>query len=241
VGYPLVLKPDVGVGAAHTFKVASDAEVDSAFSQPLSGYAAQKYVKGTIVTFDGMVDAEGRIVCAFSHEYSTGIMETVLEKRDLSIWSLREIPPALEDLGHRSVAALGLRERWFHLEFFRLEDGSFVALEANLRPPGSFLTDMMNYACDIDVYRLWARMISGDPVSGFQYTRKYYVCHTTRRAGRAYRHPHSQVVQQLGPALLEHRELPVVFHDALGHELYLSRHQELDALREAAHFIQTPA
>jgi hypothetical protein len=241
VGYPLVLKPDVGVGAAHTFKVASDAEVDSAFSQPRPGYAAQRYVKGTIVTYDGMVDAEGQVVCAFSHEYSIGIMETVLEQRDLSIWSLREIPPALEDLGRRTVAALGLRERWFHLEFFRLEDGSFVALEANLRPPGSFLTDMMNYACDIDVYRLWARMISGDPVNGFQYTRKYYVCHATRRAGRAYRHPHSQVVQQLGPALLEHRELPTVFHDALGHELYLSRHQELDSLREAAHFIQAPA
>jgi len=241
VGYPLVLKPDVGVGAAHTFKVASDAEVDSAFSQPLPGYAAQRYVKGTIVTYDGMVDAAGQIVCAFSHEYSTGIMETVLEKRDLSIWSLREIPPALESLGHRTVAALGLRERWFHLEFFRLEDGSFVALEANLRPPGSFLTDMMNYACDIDVYRLWARMISGDPVSNFHYTRKYYVCHTTRRAGRSYKHPHSQVVQQLGLALLEHRELPSVFHDALGHELYLSRHHELDAMREAARFIQAPA
>jgi hypothetical protein len=56
-----------------------------------------------------------------------------------------------------------------------------------------------------------------------------------------YQHPHSQVVQHLGPSLLEHRELPSVFHDALGHELYLSRHQELDAMREAARFIQTPA
>jgi len=45
----------------------------------------------------------------------------------------------------------------------------------------------------------------------------------------------------LGLALLEHRELPSVFHDALGHELYLSRHHELDAMREAARFIQTPA
>src|SRR5512140_603022 len=54
VGYPLVLKPDVGVGAAHTFKVTSDAEVDQALAQrPAVPYVAQAYVKGTIVTFDG--------------------------------------------------------------------------------------------------------------------------------------------------------------------------------------------
>ncbi|WP_224363211.1 ATP-grasp domain-containing protein [Hyalangium versicolor] len=241
VGYPLVLKPDVGVGAAHTFTVKSDAEVDAAFSQPLPNYAAQKYVKGTIVTYDGMVDRQGKVICAFSHEYSNGIMESVLEQRELVIWSLRDLPPALDELGRRTVEALGLRERWFHLEFFRLEDGSYAALEANLRPPGSVLPDMMNYACDIDVYRLWARMLTGEQVDNFQYTRKYYVCHTSRRSGRAYKHPHSQVVSRLGSALLEHRELPAVFHSALGNEIYLSRHQDLDAMREAISFIQAPA
>jgi hypothetical protein len=241
VGYPLVLKPDVGVGAAHTFKVQSDSEVDAAFSQPLSGYVAQKFVQGTIVTYDGMVDRDGQVICTFSHEYSNGIMEAVLEQRELVIWSLRELPPALDAMGRRTVAALGLRERWFHLEFFRLEDESFMVLEANLRPPGSVLTDMMNYACDIDVYRLWARMLAGEPVSDFQYTRKYYVCHTSRRAGRAYKHPHAQVVSRLGPALLDHWELPTVFHSALGNEVYLSRHQDLDAMHNAVQFIQAPA
>ncbi|KFE70057.1 ATP-grasp domain-containing protein [Hyalangium minutum] len=238
VGYPLVLKPDVGVGAADTFTVKSDADVDAAFSKPLQGYAAQKFVKGTIVTYDGMVDGNGKIVCSFSHEYSTGIMESVLEQRDISIWSQRELPPALEEMGRKTLDALGLRERWFHLEFFRLEDGSYAALEANLRPPGAFLMDMMNYACDIDVYRLWARMISGETVSDFQYSRKYHVCHTSRRAGRTYKYPHAEVVSRLGGALIDHRELPGVFHSALGTEMYLSRHQELDAMREAVQFIQ---
>ncbi|HZH76530.1 MAG TPA: carboxylate--amine ligase, partial [Archangium sp.] len=41
VGYPLVLKPDVGVGAARTFKVSSDAEVDAALAEPLTHYVAQ--------------------------------------------------------------------------------------------------------------------------------------------------------------------------------------------------------
>jgi hypothetical protein len=238
VGYPLVLKPDVGVGAARTFKVSTDAEVDEAFSTPLPGYIAQAFVRGTIVTYDGLVDASGHIVFAFSHEYSDGIMESVLEQRDLTIWSHKELAPALDSLGRKAVAALGLRERWFHLEFFRMADGSYVALEANLRPPGAFLTDMMNYACDMDVYRLWARMLTGEDLRGFRYTSKYHVCHIARRTGHAYRHGHAEVVARLGDALLQHREMPSVFTSALGDEMYLTRHPELDSMREAVRFIQ---
>jgi hypothetical protein len=243
VGYPLVLKPDVGVGAAHTFKVSSDAEVDQALAVPLpTAYVAQAFVKGTIVTYDGLVDEAGQILFSLSHEYSDGVMEVVTEKRDISFWSLKEIPPALDVLGRQAVAALGLRARWFHLEFFRLPDGRFVALEANLRPPGGFMTDMMNYACEIDVYRLWARVATGDPVGTFRYTPKFHVSHVARRGGRAYRHSHEEVVRKLGPALVLHNPaLPSVYHAAMGSEMYLTRHVEADALREDIRFIQAPA
>jgi hypothetical protein len=242
VGYPLVLKPDVGVGAARTFKVSTDAEVDAAFGESsLSGYVAQAFVRGTIVTYDGLVDRDGQIVFVFSHEYSDGIMESVLERRDLAIWSHKEIPPALDKLGRKAVAVLGLRERWFHLEFFRLSDGSYVALEANLRPPGAYLPDMMNYACDIDVYRLWARMMAGEDVRSFRYAPKYHVCHAGRRSGRQYRYGHQEVVKRLGDALLLHREMPVVYQSALGDEMYLTRHQELPAMLDALRFIQAHA
>jgi hypothetical protein len=241
VGYPLVLKPDVGVGAARTFKVSTDAEVDEALAEPLPNYVAQAFVRGAIVTYDGLVDREGKIIFRLSHEYSDGVMEVVLEQRDISFWSLTEIPPALDTLGHRAVAALGLRERWFHLEFFRLSDGSYVALEANLRPPGGYMTDMMNYTCDMDVYQLWARILTGDDVSGFRYSPRYNVCHSARRASRRYRYTHAELVQKLGPSLLMHRELPAVFHNAMGNEMYLTRHESLAAMHEAVRLIQTTA
>ncbi|MFE8605005.1 ATP-grasp domain-containing protein [Archangium violaceum] len=241
VGYPLVLKPDVGVGAARTFKVSSDAEVDAALKAPLPNYVAQAFVRGAIVTYDGLVDREGNIIFRLSHEYSDGVMEVVLEQRDISFWSLKEIPPALETLGRRAVAALGLRERWFHLEFFRLSDGSYVALEANLRPPGGFMTDQMNYACDMDVYRLWARVLTGDDLRDFRYTPKYHVCHVARRSSRRYRYSHAELVAKLGDALLLHRELPAVYHNAMGNEMYLTRHESLDAMHDAVRLIQATA
>ncbi|HLL00732.1 MAG TPA: ATP-grasp domain-containing protein [Myxococcaceae bacterium] len=240
VGYPLVIKPDVGVGAAHTFKVSSDAEVDKALAQPLpTRYVAQAFVQGTIVTYDGLVDHEGRILLTLSHQYSDGVMEVVTEKRDISFWSLKEIPAALDELGRKAVASLGLRSRWFHLEFFRLPDDSFMALEANLRPPGGFMTDMMNYACDMDVYRLWARVVTGDPVQDFRYTPRYHVCHVARRAGRPYRHSHEEVLSKLGPTLLQHQSsLPSVYQAAMGTEMYLTRHEDLALMHQDVRFIQ---
>jgi len=242
VGYPLVLKPDVGVGAANTFKVASDAEVDAALSHPLpTTYVAQTFVRGTIVTYDGIVDRHGVIVFNLSHEYSDGGMETVVEQRDISFWSHTEIPPALDVLGRQVVAAFGLRERWFHLEFFRLPDGRFMALEANLRPPGGFMVDMMNYTCDIDVYRLWARVVTGDPVADFRYTPRYHVCHSARRESHRYLHSREDVEKKLGASLILHRRLPAIYHSLLGEEMYLTRHADMDAVREAVRFIQARA
>jgi hypothetical protein len=240
VGYPLVLKPDVGVGAAHTFKVSSDAEVDKAIIKPFpTAYVAQAFVQGTIVTYDGLVDREGRILFTLSHQYSDGVMEVVNEKRDISFWSLKEIPAALDAMGRKAVEALGLRERWFHLEFFRLPDDRFMALEANLRPPGGFMTDMINYACDMDVYRLWARVVTGDPVADLRHTPKYHVCHIARRAGRPYRHSHEEVLHRLGPTLLMHQsDLPSVYQAAMGTDMYLTRHVDLERMREDVRFIQ---
>ena len=240
VGYPLVFKPDVGVGAAHTFKVRGDEDVDKAFAQPLPTiYVAQSFVQGTIVTYDGLVDHDGHILFTLSHQYSDGVMEVVTEKRDISFWSRKDIPPALDTLGRKAVAALGLRGRWFHLEFFRLPNDTFMALEANLRPPGGFMTDMMNYACDIDVYRLWARVVTGDPVKDFRYTPRYHVCHVARRAGRPYRHSHEEVVRKLGPTLLQHNpNLPPVYQAAMGTEMFLTRHEDLELMLQDVRFIQ---
>ena len=86
-------------------------------------------------------------------------METVNEARHIHYTSLRDIPPALEKAGRQCVKAFEVRERFFHIEFFETAPGNYVALEVNMRPPGGFTTDMFNFACDIDVYNLWAQVM----------------------------------------------------------------------------------
>ncbi|MHB8873119.1 MAG: ATP-grasp domain-containing protein [Myxococcaceae bacterium] len=240
-GFPLVLKPDTGVGASRTFKVSTDAELEKALLTPLEGFIIQPFVRGEITSFDGLTDHDGRIVYYTSHVYSGGVMEVVNEGLDIAYWSRREIPAELERLGRKSVEAFGMRERFFHIEFFERGDGRYVALEINLRPPGGFTTDLMNFGSDVDVYRMWAAVLTGDRLPGFTYERKFHVAHVARRWTRTYRLPQEEVIARLGPALLNYSPMPPAFAGAMGDEMYLIRYADYAALREAIGWIQAPA
>jgi hypothetical protein len=230
VGLPLVLKPEVGVGAGETFKISTAAELEAACARGLSQYVAQRFVEGTICSYDGLVDRAGRIVFSTSHVYSAGVMEVVNEQLDMYYFSRRVIPPALEELGRRTVAAFDVRERFFHCEFFELADGSFVALEINLRPPGGFTLDMMNYACDVDLYKLWARILAGDALADCTFTRPFHCAHIARRRQHRYALSHEQVLATLGTSLMVYRELPLPISVAMGDQVYIARHPDQAAL-----------
>lgn len=243
VGYPLVLKPDTGVGALSTFRVDDRAALEKALTPELlaARYVAQPFIQGRIHTFDGLVDRYGRIVFALSETYSDGVMEVVNEKRDIAFWVERELDPKLEKLGRTSVNAFKIRERFFHLEFFERPDGSYMALEANLRPPGGFITEMMNYACDFDVYGLWARALLGEDLSKFTYERKYFAGHAARRDGRSYQRDFASLKAEYGDALVYSRRVPDVFSGAMGNEMLLFRFPERAQLLEAMRAAQLRA
>ena len=95
--------------------------------------------------------------------YSHGLMDIVNQRLDFSYYNRRaDSDGASRSSGEDRGTRFGIRERFFHIEFFEQPDGGYRALEINIRPPGGFTTDMMNYSADIDMYRLWARMLTGD-------------------------------------------------------------------------------
>jgi hypothetical protein len=239
-GLPLVFKPDSGSGAMSTFRVSTEAELEAALLLNLDGHVVQPFIEGGIVTFDGLVDREGRVVFCTSHAYDRGIMEVRGGVLDGFYYSLRSIPSALEQIGRKALAAFGLCRRFFHLEFFARPDGSYVALEMNVRPPGGFTTDMMNYACDFDVYALWAAVILGDSLEDFSYERKFHTAHAGRRRERAYANSPAVLPGLLGETLVLVHPIPAAFASTMGDTAYLLRHRRLDALLDAISMIQQP-
>ena len=178
VGYPLVAKPDIGVGAAKTYKLYNDKELVLFFqAKPPVDYILEEFIQGTILTFDGLADRDGTPVFSSSMQYSRGIMETVNDDADIYYYTLREIPSDLTDAGQETLKAFDVRERFFHFEFFRSDrDQQIVALEVNMRPPGGLTTDMFNYSNDIDVYREWAHVVVYNRFTA-TYNRPYFCCY----------------------------------------------------------------
>jgi hypothetical protein len=229
-GLPVVIKPDIGVGAARTFRVSTDEELERALQEPLAGFVVERWEAGALTSYDGLVDREGRIVFELSHVFSGGVMEVVNERRTPWYYTRRDLPESLARAGRQAVAALGLRERFFHVELFEQASGVRV-LEVNVRPPGGFTTDLMNWACDTDVYRLWARALTGADLAGFAYERRWHAAHVGRRRETRYRLDHGQLVAELGGALMDHRTLPPLLARAMGDDVYLLRDVDESRLR----------
>jgi biotin carboxylase len=237
IGFPIVAKPDVGVGAAKTYKIKNDEDLKSFFDQkPDIDYIFEEFISGTICTFDGLTDKEGNLVFYTSHEYSQGVMETVNNDELIYYYSLRDIPEDLIEIGRHTLNAFGVRERFFHFEFFRLEDQSLIALEVNMRPPGGLTTDMFNYANDIDIYGEWAHIIVHNKFTA-KYTRPYHCGYVGRKYNRDYAHSHEQILDTLGDYLVHHEEISGVFSKALGDYGYLLRSPDLDVIKNSASFI----
>ena len=237
-GFPVVLKPDTGVGAARTFKVCQNVELDEALSSGLEGYLIQPFVEGRVVTYDGLIDADGNILFETSHEYSAGVMEVIHERRHVAYWNVRDIPSRIKEYGRAALEVFGIRERFFHIEFIARTDGSLFGLEVNVRPPGGFTTDMMNYSADADVYAFWADMLMKRGAKAAPPALKYHVAHVGRRAGRRYAFSTKEVAELLGGRLLFHRTLPAVWATAMGEEAFVIRHEQLSQVQADIECIQ---
>ncbi len=238
-GYPLVAKPDKGVGAAATFRIDGPDALERFFAgKPPVDTMLEEFIRGQIFSFDGLADREGKLVFWTAHAYSQGIMETVNADDHIYYYSLREIPPDLEDAGRRTAAAFGVRERFFHFEFFRREaDGAVVALEVNMRPPGGLTTDMFNYANDIDIYREWASVVARNRFEA-HWSRPYHCGYVGRKNGKRYARSHAEVLAALGGLVVRHTPMESIFRDAIGDYGYLVRSPALDDVLAAARVIQ---
>ena len=238
IGYPVVAKPDIGVGAAKTYKIHSQSELEYFFEvKPPVEYIMEEFVNGVICSFDGLADRDGNPVFYTAHQYSQGIMETVNQDMDVYYYSLREIPPDLEEAGRKVLKAFNVRERFFHFEFFRDYEDRIVALEVNMRPPGGMTTDMFNYANDIDIYREWAHVIIHNRFTS-EYSRKYYCAYIGRKINRPYRHSHEQVIASLGEKVVHHENVSGIFSAALGNYGYLVRSPDMEEIYKMADYIQ---
>lgn len=228
-GLPVIFKPEQRAPRRDRFQAWTRDELDALLRRPLDSYVVERFERARLTSFDGLTDRQGRIVYRTSHEFRSASAN----ERAAVYWSRRRVPRALEEVGRRVVEAFRMRERFFHCELFEESGGSFRVLDINMRPPYGFAIDLMNYAADIDIYNLWARVLSGEDVAkDFRYELKYHVAHVGRRRYVEYEFSPRELSERLGSMLVLHRPIPYIFSEALGDEMYILRHEDLTTLFE---------
>jgi predicted ATP-grasp superfamily ATP-dependent carboligase len=240
VGYPVIAKPDVGVGAAQTYRIDDGAGVKRFLSgTPDVDYLLEEFIDGALVSYDGLVDRAGRVVFEASIGYGVPVLDSVFGA-DMHFWIDRTIPDDLVEAGRRVVEAFGVRERPFHIEFFRRADGSLVALEVNMRQPGGPTVDMWNYAGEFDFCRMWAEVVVHGTAE-LASPRPYAVLWAGRKDGRTYRLHHDDVLLRFSSLIVHSERIPDVFALAIGNVGYLLRGPDLEPLQAAAREIMAVA
>lgn len=238
-GFPLVVKPDLGSGASMTYKINNEAELQQFFDTKPDDveFIIEEFIDGVILTYDGLVDIDGNVRFAVSHLFENSVMDVVNTDNHLYYFCLKDVSPEVELAGRSILSAFGIKERFFHIELFKSnKDGRIIALEVNMRPPGAWMTDAINFSYDTDVYREWARMVVHNEVHG-PYEGKYYTGYASRKRHKHYTHSHEDIYRTFGDKVINYAEIEEVFSRAMGNCAYQFRSTELEEVREIVKYI----
>lgn len=234
VGYPVIIKPERGVGATGTHRFDDDAALTGFFARlPEGDYVMEEFLTGDIYSYDAILDAQGEPVFEAATRWPPSIMDVVHQGLDLTYRVLAEVPEQLRDRGRRTARAFGMVNRFVHLEFFKLDlarpgladVGEFVALEVNMRPAGGFTLDMFNHARSADVYQIYTDLVTGrDTGAAARAMADPQICvYVGRRDLRHYRFNREELLERYRGEFVRHRRNPAMMVPQMGDEFFILR------------------
>lgn len=238
IGFPMIAKPDNGVGASATYKLESQADLERFTTEwdRETVYFFEKFVNSSLVcTYDGLIDSKGNVVFETTYNYRYTPLELVNERKDNAYYILKEIDPKLQAYGRAIIKAFGMKERFFHIEFFR-EGDDYIVIEYNNRPAGGFTIDVYNYAHSIDVYRDYASVVVGEAVAERSFEVQNCLA-ITRRNSNQYLHTEEEIREKFGLNLRAIKPFPEVFRDLQGDILHILTTDSIDEVHDMMDFI----
>lgn len=165
VGFPAIIKPIAGAGAADTHRLESMEDLEAVLPtlRHVPEVSVEEFVEGEEYTFD-TICAGGEIL---HHNVSWYRPKPLVMRQNpwispVSIAMRDTSTPEIQvgvDLGRKVVQALGFESGITHMEWFRTPSGEAVFGEIGGRAPGGRIVHAMNYATDGDLFRGWAEAV----------------------------------------------------------------------------------
>lgn len=232
VGYPVVVKPDNGVGASHTYKLGSDAELQDFLTdkrEPGVSYIMEEFIHAEVNSYDAIIDSNGEPIFETGNVTPFSIMDIVNENDNSVYYIVKDLPDDTRAAGRATVKSFGVKSRFVHFEFFRLtqdqpgmgKKGDVVALEVNMRPCGGFSPDMMNFANSTNVYKIWADMIAFDH-STMPTGEHAFCAYAGRRDGKDFVYSHQEILEKYGAQMKMVERIPEALSGAMANQMYVA-------------------
>ncbi len=240
VGYPVVVKPDSGVGASHTYRLKSDEDLRQFMdTRENVTFVMEEQVKGTVCTYDAIIDADGQPIFESGNVTPLSLMDVVNDNGESIYYLHKAVPEDIRQAGLKTVEAFGAKSRFVHLEFFRLDEdqaglgkqGDLVGLEVNMRPAGGFTPDMYNYSAETDVYKIWADMVAFNKSTKTTGTRRF-CAFVGRRDGKTYHLDHQAVMARYGHCMKLQGRIPDALSGCMANVMYIAVFDELAQVQQ---------
>ena len=231
VGWPVIVKPDNGVGASHTYKLNSQEELRAFLARrdPQISFIMEEFIYATVNSYDAIIDSQGNPLFETGNITPMSIMDIVNNEDNSIYYIVKTLKPDVKKAGRATVKSFGVKSRFVHFEFFRLDrdqagmgkKGDIVALEVNMRPCGGFTPDMMNFAHSTNVYKIWADMIAFDQ-STVPLGEHAFCAFAGRRDGKNFVMDHEAILKKYGKNLRMVERIPDTLADAMGNQMYVA-------------------
>ena len=249
-GFPVIVKPDIGVGAADTWKLENDADLEWFYNnKPETPYVMEEFVYGNIYSYDAICDSKGDVLFESSNWFPPSIADLVNKGLELAYYTTDYVPEQLKDLGRKALKGFKVRSRFVHFEFFRLTQprknlgnvGDFVGLEVNMRPAGGYTPDMMDFAHNTDVYEIWAEMVTHDKRLLPDLGGDRFCVYASRKDIHQYAHSHEEVLAKYGDRMAMCERMPDALSAAMGNQMYTAFADNQEEVDEFIEFVQKRA
>ena len=241
VGYPVVVKPDNGVGAAATYKLKTDEDLVAFMAARPEGvpYIMEEFVNAEVNSYDAIIDSNGEPLFETGNVTPMSVMDIVNNNDNSIYYIVKDLPEDTREAGRATVKSFGVKSRFVHFEFFRLNEdheglgkkGQIMALEVNMRPCGGFTPDMINFARSTNVYKIWADMIAYDSTLMREGEHQYCAL-AGRRDGKDFKLDHEALMAKYGGHMRMVDRIPEALSGAMADQMYIatfSTREELDA------------
>ena len=247
VGWPVIVKPDNGVGASHTYRLSDEQELKNFLSEKETdvSYIMEEFIYAEINSYDAIIDSHGEPLFETGNITPISIMDIVNNEDNAIFYILKDLPEDTRKAGRATVKSFGVKSRFVHFEFFRLNKdmpgvankGEIIALEVNMRPSGGFTPDMLNYANSTNVYKIWADMIAFDRCTLSEYADKFYCIYVGRRDCNPHKNAHNEILSRYRANITMSDRMPAVLAQGMGDQMYIAKFSEKDQMEAFLQYV----